>query len=936
LINAGYTVVEYNQPIDLTTLSGHQVLALFGPEIALTTAEITAINDFMQNGGRVVISGEWGNYGGINTVLNTLSTGHGIIFNTDMVYDDTDNDGGTNYWPLIYNFADNPLVRDVNTVVLYAGCSLSLGGSAVPLATGDSDTYASTLVATGDVADGIDENGIGSSNPFIQPQAIIPGAPVVMAYTPVGDGELIAVSDSGLWTSDDPDGDGTVSLDEYFNTTLSRRVFGQEVDNPSWDQKWIQISVDGGPFQNLLQVTGGPMNAWHQVNVDLAPYAGSAVRLRFHFDTFDSILNNYRGWYIDDVLVDASDVGPVGYNGHTIDDDNNGNSAGDGDGIPDAGETIELYVELLNSGADTAANVQACISEDSPYVDGFLFNTCSGYGDITGGGVAINLDDFDFTIDPAAPNGHTIHLDLDITADNGGPWSASFDIVVGQSTTVGPLIYVSAIIDDDNNGQSVGNGDGQINPGEVIELYVEVGNAGNATASSVVGCINESSLYVNGFLYNTCSDYGNIPGSSTALNFNDFDFEVDINAPGGHLIPFCLDLSAANGGPWTACFELPVVGTSGGAALRVEPPDQDVSLTGGPFHVDVVVENVNYLGAFQFDLVYDPAIVHATSADLGPFLGSTGCTVTGVGPNIDNVAGRLTYGGFIIGMCTGPSGDGAVATVTFEPMDVGESDLILENEQLLNTDNPPAPITPVSLYPGHVTVTSCFFADVDCDGDVDIVDIFNVAYRWGCQCGDACYVPAYDLNDDCSINISDIQIVACYFGWPSGDFSACYAPTGSSIDPMPGQSTTLRLTPEEVQVRQDEPFTVALVVEEGQDLAGFEAVLHYDPQVLRFDSVALGDFLASTGDTVVPREAQVDVNAGTITLGGFSFGPHDSPEGAGTLVTLTFTAQGLGDSPLTLSDVQLVRRCGLAHPSPTVVNGRVASGWSLYLPLIIK
>jgi hypothetical protein len=194
LINAGYTVVEYNQPIDLTTLSGHQVLALFGPEIALTTAEITAINDFMQNGGRVVISGEWGNYGGINTVLNTLSTGHGIIFNTDMVYDDTDNDGGTNYWPLIYNFADNPLVRDVNTVVLYAGCSLSLGGSAVPLATGDSDTYASTLVATGDVADGIDENGIGSSNPFIQPQAIIPGAPVVMAYTPVGDGELIAVS----------------------------------------------------------------------------------------------------------------------------------------------------------------------------------------------------------------------------------------------------------------------------------------------------------------------------------------------------------------------------------------------------------------------------------------------------------------------------------------------------------------------------------------------------------------------------------------------------------------------------------------------------------------------------------------------------------------------------------------------------------------------
>ena len=121
-----------------------------------------------------------------------------------------------------------------------------------------------------------------------------------------------------------------------------------------------------------------------------------------------------------------------------------------------------------------------------------------------------------------------------------------------------------------------------------------------------------------------------------------------------------------------------------------------------------------------------------------------------------------------------------------------------------------------------------------------------------------------------------------------------------------------------------------------QDLAGFEAVLHYDPQVLRFDGLALGDFLSSTGNTVVPREAQVDPNAGTIALGGFSFGGRDSPGGSGTLVTVTFTVQGVGHCPLALSDVQLVRRCGLAHLSPTVVSERVNSGWSLYLPLILK
>jgi len=861
-----------------------------------------------------------------------LSTGHGITFNSDTIYDSTDNDG-TDYWPLIYNFADHPLVRGVNTVVLYAGCSLSLSGSTVPLATGDND--ATATIAISGAADGAGEDESGSAQ-FVQPLDIVPGAPVAMAYAPVGDGELVAIGDSGLWTNGDPDGDGAISLDEYFNAALSRRVFGKEVDYSAYDQKWIQVSTDGGPFHDLLQVTGGPMNVWHQANVDLSPYAGSTVRIRFHFDTIDSVLNYYRGWYIDDVLISGSDVGPMVYNDYIIDDDNTNNSSGDGDGDPDPGETIELFVELVNNGADTATNVQACISENSPYVAGFLYNTCSGYGNIPGGGTALNSDDFDFTIDPAAPIGHQIHFDLVITADNGGPWYSSFDIVVGQPGTPGPIIYVDYIIDDDNIGQSMGNGDGQINPGEVIEMYVEAGNAGNATASSVEGCISEDSPYVDGLLYNDCSDYGNIPGGDTALNYSDFDFEVDAATPAGHQIHFCMDFSATNGGPWNNhCFDIPVEPPYG-TALRVEPPDQEVCLTSGPFHVDVVVEGVTHLGAFEFDLVYDPAIVAATSVALGPFLGSTGCTVMEVGPNIDNVAGRLEYGGLVLGTCTGPSGDGVVATVTFEPIALGNSDLTLENEQLLDSDTPPGPITPVNLYHGHVTVADCFFADVDRDGDVDIVDIYNVAYRWGCQCGDACYEPAYDLNDDCSISISDIQIVACYFGWPSGDFSGCYTPTGSNAALLSDQPSTLWLTPEEMHVLPGESLTVDLVVDGAQDLAGFEAVLHYDPQVLHFDGLALGDFLASSGNTSELREAQVDTDAGTVMLGGFSFGEHNAPDGSGTLVTLAFTVQGYGDSPLALSDVQLARRCGLAQPSATVVGGRAVSGWSLYLPIVYK
>jgi len=122
-------------------------------------------------------------------------------------------------------------------------------------------------------------------------------------------------------------------------------------------------------------------------------------------------------------------VGPLVYDSHTIDDDNNGESSGDGDGIVECGETIELYAALYNLGDGTATDVNATISTSDPYVT-WLYNTNSGYPDIPGGGTSTNSNDFDFALDPGTPDGHVIQFDLDINASNGGPWSDSFDVPV--------------------------------------------------------------------------------------------------------------------------------------------------------------------------------------------------------------------------------------------------------------------------------------------------------------------------------------------------------------------------------------------------------------------------------------------------------------------------------------------------------------------------
>jgi pimeloyl-ACP methyl ester carboxylesterase len=123
------------------------------------------------------------------------------------------------------------------------------------------------------------------------------------------------------------------------------------------------------------------------------------------------------------------DVGPLAYEAHTVDDDTSGQSSGNDDGIVNCGETIELTVDLHNQGGDAAVDVNATISTSDPYAE-VIHNTSSGYGSIAGGGIGRNFDDFDLRVDPSAPHGHVIHLDLNITAANGGPWFARLDIPV--------------------------------------------------------------------------------------------------------------------------------------------------------------------------------------------------------------------------------------------------------------------------------------------------------------------------------------------------------------------------------------------------------------------------------------------------------------------------------------------------------------------------
>jgi murein DD-endopeptidase MepM/ murein hydrolase activator NlpD len=79
-----------------------------------------------------------------------------------------------------------------------------------------------------------------------------------------------------------------------------------ETSNPHWDQRRIQIAVDGGNYVNLYQLTDDKSRTWLSGPfLDLSAFAGHTVRVRFAFFTGDEYGNRFGGWAIDDFAITA-------------------------------------------------------------------------------------------------------------------------------------------------------------------------------------------------------------------------------------------------------------------------------------------------------------------------------------------------------------------------------------------------------------------------------------------------------------------------------------------------------------------------------------------------------------------------------------------------------------------------------------------------------
>ena len=151
------------------------------------------------------------------------------------------------------------------------------------------------------------------------------------------------------------------------------------------------------------------------------------------------------------------------------------------------------------------------------------------------------------------------------------------------------------------------------------------------------------------------------------------------------------------------------------------------------FTTTVEINQIQNLGAFELELIFDADLLQANSVTLGAFLGSTGRTVFPLTNNINNTNGLIEFAVTTLGPNPpGPNGDGVLLVIEWISSSSGSgeviTDLILQNVQVAEPDGS---IIPIDLLNGTVHILfpeilhTIAESEITCPGTVTIPIIIN-------------------------------------------------------------------------------------------------------------------------------------------------------------------------------------------------------------------
>jgi len=251
-----------------------------------------------------------------------------------------------------------------------------------------------------------------------------------------------------------------------------------------------------------------------------------------------NLTGNSHQFYVNDPLP-ATPV--VEYHSYEIDDDAHDASSGDGDGLVEGGEIIELSISLENTGDFNVHNISGILSATDP--DIIISLNTSDFGDISSGGRAQSLTDYIIQIAEDCPE-KDVSFDLEISSDE-ATWTERFTIRVLVDIPPAPVLTFDSHQIDDNTAS--GDGDGLVEQGEMVNLQLTLRNTGDLIAANVSAVVSISDPDID-ISVDSCT-FGSIGISSSAASADNFVFSVSPDCPEKD-VTFSLDIYADEG-IWT-------------------------------------------------------------------------------------------------------------------------------------------------------------------------------------------------------------------------------------------------------------------------------------------------------------------------------------------------------------------------------------------------
>ncbi len=206
-------------------------------------------------------------------------------------------------------------------------------------------------------------------------------------------------------------------------------------------------------------------------------------------------------------------------------------ASGNNDGLVDYAESPLLSLRAYNVGVADATNVTINIHSTDAFIT--LTDSTHFYGNVPAGGTLIINDGYALTVDPEIPDMHSIPFSVEAT-DGANTWQSNFSLRAHA-----PLFTLGSYTISDPGG----NNNGKLDPGETVDVSVEINNEGSSGAVSVFGELTSTDPYV---VINTSTQaYGNIAAGGTVSKA--FSVSADENTPTGHSADFVLNITASPG-----------------------------------------------------------------------------------------------------------------------------------------------------------------------------------------------------------------------------------------------------------------------------------------------------------------------------------------------------------------------------------------------------